>query len=143
MLWVDLDRLGSLWDPWREFELMRRASARTADLQEAEFPAVNIWTSADNAVLTTEIPGIDPGSLDISVVGDTVTLRGSREPETLKEGDTYHRRERWYGKFGKTIRLPFPIQSDKVEARFSKGVLVVNLPRAEADKPKKIAIKSE
>src|SRR5512139_2082225 len=96
MLWVDLDRLGSFWDPWREFDRMQRTFGTTAGMQEVEFPAVNIWTAADSAVLTTEVPGIDPGSLDISVVEDTVTLRGSREPEKLKEGESYHRRERWY-----------------------------------------------
>lgn len=140
MLWSDFERL---WNPWSEFEQARRSHSRPYALSSAEFPAVNVWTSSDNAVVTTEVPGIDPKDIDISVAGKTLTVRGSREREELKEGETYHRRERWYGKFSKTLDLPFTIQSDKVRARFLKGVLTISLPRAEAEKPKKIEIKSE
>jgi HSP20 family protein len=60
----------------------------------------------------------------------------------VEKGVAYHRRERWYGKFGKTIELPFTVEADKVEARFSKGVLSITLPRSEAEKPKKVKVKS-
>ena len=55
----------------------------------------------------------------------------------------YHRRERSYGSFSRTVQLPFMVDTNKVEASFKNGVLLINLPRAEADKPKKIAIKSK
>jgi HSP20 family protein len=93
-------------------------------------------------VVTTEIPGIDPGSIEISVAGSTLTVRGSREPESPGEGESYHRRERWYGKFSKTIELPFAIEKDRVDARFSKGILSITLPRSEAEKPKKVTVKT-
>jgi HSP20 family protein len=140
MLWSDIDRL---WDPWNEFDQMRRSLFRPLVPARAEFPAVNVWTASDSAVVTTEVPGIDPKDIDIAVAGKAVTIRGSREPDELKEGDTYHRRERWNGKFSKTFDLPFNIQTDKVNARFSKGVLTISLPRAEAEKPRKIEITSE
>jgi HSP20 family protein len=108
-----------------------------------EFPLINIWINADEAVLTTEIPGIDAKSVDISVAGKTVTLRGSREPEPEKETQTYHRRERWYGQFSKTVELPFNVEAHAVEARFKKGVLKVTLPKAHAEKPRTIKVKSE
>jgi HSP20 family protein len=141
MLWSDLDRLGSFLDPWREFQRMSEAISRPLATVTVEFPAVNVWVSSDNAVVTTEIPGIDPESLDVTVVDKTLTLRGSRQPEDLNEGEAYHRRERWSGQFTKTVELPFAVDSNKVEARFLKGILSVSLPRAEADKPRKIAVK--
>jgi HSP20 family protein len=88
------------------------------------------------------LPGIDPNAIDISVVGKTLTLRGSRKPEEFKENESYHRRERWHGQFTKTIELPFDIDSGKVDAQYRKGILRITLPRAEADKPRKISVKS-
>ena len=148
MLWTTgFGRFGSGLSPWAELERMEnemnRMLSRYASPPATEFPAFNIWESADQAVVTTEIPGIEPSSIDISVVGSTLTVRGSREPETVQEGESYHRRERWYGKFSKTVDLPFSVQTDRVEARFSRGILTITLPRAEAEKPKKITVKSE
>lgn len=143
MLWSEVERLGRFWDPWREFERMRQSLARTSASASTEFPLVNLWASADSATVTTEIPGIDPKAIEISVVGDTLTLKGNRQPEEITKEDAYHRRERWQGQFAKSVQLPFAVESDKVDARFTKGVLYISLPRAEADKPKKITIKSE
>jgi len=114
-----------------------------ASTRASEFPLVNIWINADEAVLTTEIPGIDAKAVDISVAGKTVTLRGSRERSPEKESQAYHRRERWYGQFSKTIELPFNVEVDAVEASFRKGVLKVTLPKAHAEKPRTIKVKSE
>jgi HSP20 family protein len=143
MLWSELERIGRFLDPWREFERMSRALSRLDGISTVDFPAVNVWVSGDNAFVTTEIPGIDPKTLDISVVNDSLTLRGSRRAEELKEGEYYHRRERWDGQFTKTLALPFPVEAGGVEARFSKGILYISLPRAESDKPKKISVKAE
>jgi len=148
MLWTDgFGTLGSGLDPWAGLERMEnemnRVLSRYASPSVGEFPSLNLWADTDEAVVTSEIPGISPENLEISVVGKTLTLRGSREPEPVKADDSYHRRERWYGQFSRTVELPFSIESDKVKAAFSKGVLHVTLPRAKADKPKKILIKSE
>ncbi len=142
MLWQDLERFGRLLYPLQDFERMHRALSRWGSPSSVDFPAVNVWLSGDTAVITTELPGVDPKAIDISVVGKTLTLRGSREPEILKEDESYHRRERWHGQFTKTIELPFSIDAGKVEAGFSGGILHMNLPRAEADKPRKISVKS-
>jgi HSP20 family protein len=143
MLWSDLERLGRLWDPWREFERMHRTLPKWASQSAIEFPAVNVWVAGDTAVITTELAGVDPQSIDISVVGKSITLRGSRDPEGLSGDESYHRRERWHGQFTKTIEIPFNIEAAKVEAKFTKGVLHITLPRAEAEKPKKITVKSD
>jgi HSP20 family protein len=106
------------------------------------FPATNVWSGADSVVVTAEIPGVDPDQLDISVVNETLTLSGERNLVELAEGEKYHRRERGYGRFNRTIQLPFRVAADKVEASFNNGVLQINLPRAEEDKPKKIVVKA-
>nr|ADI87694.1 molecular chaperone [uncultured Nitrospirae bacterium MY2-3C] len=108
----------------------------------SEFPAVNLWANEDHAVVTTELAGVGADGIELSVVGKTLTLKAVRQPEELQEGERYHRRERWQGHYTRTIELPFTIDGEKVDARFAKGVLYITLPRAEADKPKKIAIKS-
>ena len=142
MLWSDLERIGGLWDPLREFDRMQRTLSRWSTPSTIEFPAVNVWGSGDTALVTSEIPGLDPDALDISVVGKSLTLRGSRFAEELKEGESYHRRERWHGQFTKAVELPFTVEAGKVEAKFAKGILNITLPRAEAEKPRKISVKS-
>ena len=88
------------------------------------------------------MPGYDPGDVDISIVGEMLTIKGRRQQPELNNGDHYHRRERAYGDFERSLRLPFAIDSNKVEANFKNGMLQILLPRAEEDKPKKIEIKT-
>lgn len=87
------------------------------------------------------MPGVSPKDIEISVQNDTLTLRGCRQPRDLEEGETYHRRERGCGRFARTLQLPFQVEPEGVEATFERGVLHISLPRAEADKPKKITVK--
>lgn len=108
-----------------------------------EFPALNVWTSEDSALVTAEIPGIEPEDIEILVVNDTLTLRGNRKAEVLPEGATCHRQERASGKFSRTLQLPFRIEPAQVEAAFRKGVLEITLPRAAEDKPRKISVRAE
>ena len=148
MLWTEgFGTFGSGVDPWADLERMEnemnRVLSRFASPSVGEFPSVNIWADTDEATVTSEIPGINPEALEISVAGKTLTLRGSRDAEPVTAEESYHRRERWYGQFSRAIELPFTVEADKVKATFRKGVLYINLPRAEAEKPKKITIKSE
>jgi len=108
-----------------------------------EFPPVNVWTSPDGAVVRTEIPGIDPDRIEITVVNETLTIRGSRVEETTKDCQSCHRKERGFGHFVRSLQLPFLINQDSVTARFTEGVLEISLPRAEADKPRRISVVSE
>lgn len=106
------------------------------------FPALNVWTNQDGAILTAELPGVSPEDLDISVIGETLTLSGERKSDLIEEEVRYHRQERGYGKFTRSLELPFRVDATRVEATFDKGVLHLTLPRAETDKPKKITIKT-
>jgi len=140
----------SLANPWREIDHVQREMNRLFSglynspktQMTPSFPAMNVWTNPDGAVIMAELPGVNPEDIDISVVGETLTLTGFRPQEELKEGEKYHRRERSFGRFTRTFQLPFSVEADRVEAVFDKGVLHISLPRAEADKPKKIAIKA-
>jgi HSP20 family protein len=109
----------------------------------ATFPAINVYTNKDEGILVTaELPGIHTEELNISVTGDTLTLSGSRQSEEMPESAQYHRRERGFGEFNRTVQLPFAINKEKVEATVQSGVLQVTLPRAEAEKPRQISIKA-
>lgn len=140
-------RLGRIVDPFTEVQRLQREMNRlfsgASEVYAHDFPAVNVWRSEGGAIVTAELPGIDAAKLDISVVGDSLTVSGNRELETLREGESYHRQERTYGRFSRTLQLPFQVDAAKVEAKYDKGVLQITLPRVEAEKPKKIAIKSE
>lgn len=134
--------LERILDPWREFDRMTRLFGSSESNGATEFPAVNVWVNGDNAVITTEIPGVSRNDIDISVAGNTVTLHGKRQLEE-SEDEAYHRHELWRGNFTKTIKLPFAIDSEKVHASYKKGILHVSLPQLESEKPKRITIKSE
>ena len=132
----EMDRLRREMD-----QLFSRAFSERRLHTPASFPAMNVWTNEEGVVVTAELPGVETEDIDISVVGDMLTLSGSRQPDELKEGDRYHRRERGAGQFTRTFQLPFRVEADEVKALFDKGVLHISLPRAEVDKPKKIAVK--
>jgi len=104
------------------------------------YPAINIWENAESAVVTAELPGIDAEKIDIEVKGDILTLSGTGEAETLKEGETYLRQERDHSNFKRKIQLSFPVDPKKVEAHYEKGILRITLPRLEESMPKKIKI---
>jgi HSP20 family protein len=134
-------------NPLREMQRLRQEmnhvfSGLDQTLSE-EFPLVNAWLGEGDIIVTAELPGVDPGKVDISVVGDTLTISGSRETEPLREGESYHRQERGHGRFTRSLQLPFHVDAGKVEAKYDRGILQMTLPRAEADKPRKISVKSE
>lgn len=109
----------------------------------SRFPAMNVWTSKDDVAVELEIPGVEPKDVEITVTGASLAISGQRQPEAVKENEVYHRRERQYGAFSRSLELPYAVDADKVEAVFCNGVLRVVLPRSEADKPRKIAVKAE
>jgi HSP20 family protein len=105
------------------------------------FPAVNVYDKGDKTVLFAEMPGIDPDKLELTVLGDTVTLKGER-PNESSDADRYYRRERVFGEFSRTLTLPDAVDPESVEAKYNNGVLRVSLSKAEAAKAKKIQIHS-
>ncbi len=106
------------------------------------YPPVNLYGNEEKLVLTSEIPGLKSENLDIKVEGRSLTIRGTRHAPELSEDECFTCRERGHGDFERTLTLPYEIESDKVEANYDKGVLMVHLPRAESSKPRKIEIKA-
>ena len=143
MLMRELEQLENLLEPWRDVDRFNRSTFRNLASGRVEFPAVNLWKNEEKAVITIEIPGVDPEGVEIDVLGKTISLRFERKPEELKEGESYTRKERWYGEFSRTVELPFNVQIDKINAKFSKGILYIEMPRAEAEKPRKISVEAE
>jgi HSP20 family protein len=136
---------------WREIERLRRDMDRLFDVtaprlargRAARFPAVNVWASEqDGVIVSAELPGVAPEAIDISVTADTLTISGSRSPEDLPEEAQYHRRERYCDAFERTVQLPFTVNTEGVEAAAENGVLTITLPRAEAEKPRQIEVKT-
>jgi HSP20 family protein len=104
------------------------------------FPPVNVWEEGDNLLVEAELPGVKGEDLDISVVGDELTIKGRRTGG--EDGVTYHRRERTAGEFARVLRLPVDVDADGVNAALNEGVLLITLPKSEAAKPRRIQVKA-
>lgn len=133
---------------WRSLDQMQHEVNRVFDrwghhpFGIGEVPALNLWEEENALHLEAELPGLGLSDLEIFVTGQTqLTLKGERKPPVVENG-TPHRRERSFGKFTRTLTLPFAVDESAVEARFDNGVLKVRLPKHETAKPRKIAIKS-
>jgi HSP20 family protein len=117
-------------------------TSRGAATQTAGYPALQVWSGQDRIALTAELPGVEIEDLEISINDDVLTLRGNKRIEEIADA-RYHRRERQCGEFTRTLRLPYRVQDDSVEATLRNGILSLSLPRAEEEMPRKIAVKTE
>ena len=133
----ELDRMR--WEMDKLFEGLTRGFYREPGA--GVFPLINMTESKDNFIVRAETPGIKADDLDISVTHDSISISGERKIPAEKEEAKYHRRERDAGKFSRIVSLPSQVDTDKVEATCEDGVLTVILPKAEASKPKQIAVK--
>ncbi len=107
------------------------------------YPPVNIWEDVDSIYVEAELPGLGLSDLEIYVTGgNQLTIKGERK-HSLPEKGVWHRQERSYGSFVRTLTLPFDVNRDNVDARFEHGVLMVKLAKHESAKPRKILVKGE
>jgi len=141
------------WEPFSELMTLRDAMDR---LFEESFvrpgrllarPAagavpVDVYQQDANIIVKAPLPGVKPEDIDISVVGDTLTIRGEMKQEREVKEEDYVRRERRFGAFSRTVSLPTPVNTSKANATFENGVLTLTLPVAEEAKPKQIKIKA-
>jgi HSP20 family protein len=104
-------------------------------------PLMDVIENAEEYVVRLEAPGIHKENLDVNLVGEVLTITGKREVAPELEGEGYLMRERVYGKFARTIRLPVPVAEKKVTAEYRDGVLMVHLPKAEPAPATKVLIK--
>lgn len=135
------NRLHTLNDPWRELERqaagLLQAIARPAS--DAHLP-VNIWTSDDEVVVEALVPGVQKDDIDLTLDDGVLTIAASRSREALADGETFVTAERAVGATSRRVRLPYAVDAGQVTATHRDGALEVRLPRAEADRPQKIAV---
>lgn len=135
-------------NPWADFERMRRdldvffqgTTGPDSGGRPTVFPALNISEDSANIYVRAEIPGVPSSEVEISIEGDTLTVRGERKTCMANEKYSYHRRELECGRFSRAIALPAKVQVDKVEAKASNGIVTISLPKAEAVKPRQIKV---
>ncbi len=145
-------RWGPLDDLWSEMERLRGQMDRLFGrfsvgngrrLATGEFPPINLWEDEDTFFVEAELPGMELEDLEIYVnAGNQLSLKGQRKPPVLEHG-TWHRQERGFGKFSRLFDLPSEVNADEVKAEFKDGVLTITLPKSEAVKPRRIAVKAE
>ena len=142
---------GRLQSPFEEVDRMRRRMEQLSEnLTEGLFrepsagifPLINITEDDDKFYVRAELPGLKSDELDISVTGDSLTIKGERKIPVEDEKSIYHRREREAGSFSRIINLPTQIDTGKVKARSADGVLTLTMSKAESTKPKQIQIKA-
>ena len=123
--------------------LLQESFVRPGALQGDGNPAMlplDISENENEFIVKASLSGIRPEDVDITVHGDTLTIRGEMKDEKEKKGEQYHLRERRYGVFQRTVRLSAPVRSDQARADFENGVLTLTLPKVEEAKPKQIKI---
>ncbi len=102
---------------------------------------MNLHEDKDYIYVEAMAPGVDPDSLNLAVVHNTLTVSGEkkRAPGDIKR-EAFHREERAGGKFVRTITLPVEIDESRVNAQYKDGLLLITLPKAEKAKPKQISV---
>jgi HSP20 family protein len=106
------------------------------------FVPLDVYETDDELVVKASLPGVKPGDVDVSIVGDTLSVRGEFRAEEETKKPSYYRQERRYGNFHRAVTLPAQVEPDKAEAIFEHGVLTLTVPKAAAAKPKTIKVKA-
>ncbi|GAB4543284.1 MAG: Hsp20/alpha crystallin family protein [Anaerolineae bacterium] len=144
----------SPWEPIKEMMTLRQAMDRLFDESFVRTPErgagrpgeriyqlpVDAYATDEALIVKASLPGVNPDEVDITLDGDNLTIRTEIKTDDSQD---YIIRERASGLFSRTLTLNIPVQADKIAAEFKQGVLTVTLPKAEAIKPRKIAVKSK
>jgi len=137
----------SFSDPFEAlFTLQRALDARIASdwmgrgtAASGSFPPINIFQKGEDLVAVVELPGVDKSDLEIEAKENTIRIRG-RKAIAYGEQASVHRRERVSGMFDRTVSVPIRIEPDQIKAEYRDGLLVLFIPRAEADRPRSIKV---
>src|SRR4051812_7547127 len=139
------------WEPYREVislrdamnSLLQQSFVRPGSLSAPDghdTPPLDVSETEDEFVVKAALPGIKPEDVQITVQGDTLTIRGECKAEEEKKGEHWHLRERRFGAFQRSVALATPVNSDQAQAHYEHGVLTLTLPKSEAAKPRQIKI---
>lgn len=105
-------------------------------------PRLDLAESESDITVKAEIPGVEPGEVDVRVEGNTLTLRGEKKREKEEKRKDYHYVERQYGAFHRSVLLPSSADPARVDAAFKDGVLTVTIAKRPEAKAKKIPVKT-
>lgn len=142
-------RWGTNFDPFVGFRHLQRELERLHQSWFGEsrrigggaYPPVNVYESPGEILAQCEVAGVEPKDCDVSITGETLTIKGVKRPLPDEEKLNFIRRERGSGEFTRTIVLPEAVDAEKVEASLSNGIMSVRLPKAGAAKPRRIEIR--
>lgn len=109
----------------------------------ALMPALELHEEEDKFLVRAELPGLKKEEIDVSLLGNTLTIKGERKAESEVKDDGYHRCELCYGKFSRSVVLPATVRPRKVEATYENGILEIALPKAAKARTKKVALKAK
>ena len=139
--------LPSFTSALRDWDDVRRDMERVLDSMTAAsprswvYPPIHVSETDEQIVVRAELPGIDAGSLDVTMEQDTLTISGERRPQEETDA-SYHRRERSWGTFRRSFTIPRRVDSAKVAARYVNGILTVELPKAAEARPRQITVQA-
>jgi HSP20 family protein len=129
------------WDRMLD-EFFNWAPARSDKAEACEWvPRVDIREEKDRYITDFELPGLEKNEVAVTMENNVLTVTGERKREETTENDKIYRRERFYGKFSRSLRLPDDVDADRIEAGFKNGVLRIAVPKKEEAKPRAIEIK--
>ncbi len=143
------------WEPFRDLMTLREAMDRLFEESfvrpRAGWPArlipgtlaVDMYETDEEVVVKTSLAGVNPEDVDITITGDTLTIKGETKVEEEIEEDCYICQERRYGAFSRSLLLPTSIVAEKAKAEFENGILILTLPKAEEVKPKSIKVEAK
>jgi HSP20 family protein len=144
-MFINSRTLNSLWREMDGFrsEVDRLFGRQVLGPAGGAAPALNVWEDEAAFYVEADLPDVSADKLDLTVKeGSRVTISGERKPAEPVNA-VWHKQERFAGAFTRELTLPTPVDADKVEARFEHGVLKLTLPKSEAARPRKIAVKAE
>jgi HSP20 family protein len=138
-------RPGRVWNPWVDMGQLRDEMDRLFTggrvPEEYENPPVNVTRLPDRMVVEAVAPGMDPSRIDVTSVGNTLTIRGERPEQPAVDARAYHRRERTVEHFVRTVRMDDRVHTDKIAATYRDGILRIELPYAPEAQPRKVEVK--
>src|SRR5574337_1836144 len=121
--WPHLPILASFKDEMNK--LFDSFSQRGVTARTGWAPPLDISETDENIIVKAEIPGIEPKDIDISVSGDTLTIKGEKKTEKEEKRKNYHFMERTYGNFSRSVVLPMSVKFEQVKAEYKKGILEI------------------
>jgi HSP20 family protein len=134
------------WDPITDLKSIEEEFDRMTGRpfsRNAWAPALDVSEQEDSFEVSVDLPGVKAEDVSVTYEKGTLTVSGKREFSSENKGQTWHRIERGYGAFARSIRLPQTADAEKIEAMFDKGVLTVSVPKTEAAKPRSIEVKAK